>query len=82
VLVQSLRVVLGLVFVLSVGSVVFEHEVGHDLAVAMVAVLAAAPVVRLLWLATRWTGKGDLRYAVEAGGLVCLIGAAAVIGLA
>jgi hypothetical protein len=82
VLVQVLRGLLILVIVLAAISVALGDDVAHNLAVVMVTILAAAPIVRLVWLMVRWTNIGDRRYAAAATGLIAMVGLAAVIGLA
>ena len=48
-------------------------------AVAAVAVLIAAPMLRVTWLAQRWRRRGDPRFALTAVGLLLLVGSAPVL---
>jgi hypothetical protein len=46
---------------------------------AMVVVLVGAPAVRSAWLARRWLGKGDRRYAATAALVMAIVASGAVI---
>lgn len=70
------------VFVLAVASMVLPGEAGDVIGVAMVAVLVAAPAVRVAWLARRWLAKGDRRFAVAALLLLVVLAVGATIALA
>ena len=48
-------------------------------AVAAVAVLIAAPMLRVAWLAQRWRRRGDPRFAFTAVALLLLVGSAPVL---
>lgn len=51
-------------------------------AVGAVAVAIAAPVLRVVRLAVRWGGNGDVRFALAGAGLVSVLVGGAVIAAA
>ena len=55
---------------------------GIACATAAVAVVVAAPLVRVTWLCGRWLGKGDVRFAALAGVLLAVVGTGMAIALA
>ena len=46
-----------------------------------VAVVVAVPLLRVAWLAVRWYGRGDRRYAAVAASLLVVVGTGSVIAL-
>jgi hypothetical protein len=46
-----------------------------------VAVVVAVPLLRVTWLAARWWGRGDRRYAMVALSLLGVIGCGSVLAL-
>jgi hypothetical protein len=72
-----LRVALALAMVLGVAAVVLPDEWGEEVAgVAMVVVLIAAPIGRVVWLLVRWLRRGDRRFALAAIALLAVMGVA------
>lgn len=57
----------------------------RDLAVwagaALVALLVAVPMARVVWLVLRWFRRGDRRYAFVGVGVLAVIAVGAVLGL-
>ena len=61
-------------------AVAVPDAVGRTAGVGVVTVLIAVPVVRVVWLMRRWLRRGDRRYAMIAGGLLLIVGAASLAG--
>jgi len=78
-LIRFLRVAGLVVFGLALLSLVLPPQLDAEVSVAMVTLLVAAPVVRVVWLARRWLHKGDLRFAAAALGLLAVVGTGAAI---
>lgn len=72
-LVLFLQVALGLVAALGVAALVVPESVHHALAVAMVVVLVAVPVIRVLWLVLRWIRRRDWRFVAAGTGLLTVL---------
>lgn len=70
---RVLRAVTNAVVILAPLGLVASREVGLAIARVVVGVLVLIPVVRLLWLASRWFRLRDVRYAFAAVGLVSVI---------
>ncbi|HYF46355.1 MAG TPA: hypothetical protein VD926_09110, partial [Acidimicrobiales bacterium] len=68
-----------LVAIASLGGLL-PGDIGEVSGVALVALLVAVPAIRVLWLAVRWTHKGDRRFAGLALLLVLLAAAGAALG--
>ena len=68
------------VFAAALVGVLVPGEVGESVAVVMVGLLIATPLIRNLWLALRWLHKGDLRFAALAVALLALVAVGALIG--
>jgi hypothetical protein len=73
VLATYLRVALGVAFVLALAGTVLPEDSFEPFARAMVVVLVAAPIGRVLWLLVRWTKRGDRRFAAAAAGLLAVM---------
>jgi len=72
-----LRVALALAFVLGLAAVALPDDWGEEVAgVAMVVVLVAAPIGRVVWLLLRWLRRGDRRFALAAAALLAVMGVA------
>lgn len=79
-LLRFLRVATVLTAVLTVIAVAVPGSIGRATGVGVVAVLVITPLVRVAWLGLRWLRRGDRRYAAVAGGLLLIVGAAALVG--
>lgn len=79
-LARFLRVAVMATFAIAVAALVLPGRAGTVLGVAMVAVLVAVPLIRLAWLARRWLGRGDRRFALVALLLGLIVSAGAVLG--
>jgi hypothetical protein len=73
-LLRALRGATVLAGVLAAAGVVFEPA-----AVAALAVLIGAPLLRVAWLANRWRRRGDARFALSAAGLLVIVGLGPVL---
>ncbi len=71
-LIRALQVTTVAAWVLAAGGVVLPGEWGRRTAVALVVVLVAAPLARLLWLTVRWVRRGDPGFALLAGLLIAV----------
>ncbi len=60
--------------VVALVSVVVPDPARTVLAVAVVAAVVAAPLLRVAWLVLRWTHEHDRRFAVAGTGLLAVIG--------
>ena len=81
VLSSILRVGLIGAFALALGGAFIPGTVGTASAVACVALLIAAPVLRVAWLTVGWTRQGDRRFAALGGVLLGVLVASAVVAL-
>lgn len=54
-------------------------DLGRRASAAALVVLVSAPIGRVLWLAVRWTRKGDRRFAGAAAALLAVVAAGAGI---
>lgn len=79
VLALYLRISLAVAVILALATIVAPASMRDDLGAATVVVLVVAPVGRVLWLLVRWTRRGDRRFALAAGILLCVIGLALAI---
>lgn len=70
---RVLRAVTNIVLILAPMGLVASRQVGLAVAQVAVGVLVLIPVVRLLWLASRWFRLRDVTYALAAVGLVSVI---------
>jgi hypothetical protein len=75
-----LRVAGGLVLACSLAGMALPAPERRVPAGVMVVTLVSAPAVRALWLARRWNGKGDRRYALVALAVVAIIAVGAALG--
>lgn len=78
-LVRFMQVALVAAALCSLGAVVLPADAAHVVGQVTVAVLIATPLIRLVWLAVRWTLRRDFRFAAAALGLALII---VVAGLA
>lgn len=78
-LVTYLRASLVVVVVLALVALVVPDESTPGVATAALVVLITAPLVRVGWLAVRWFGVGDRRYAGVALTLLAVAGAALLV---
>jgi hypothetical protein len=75
-LIAFLRFAVVLVFVLGLAGLVLPSDVFRPVAVTMVSLLVATPVVRVGWLVVRWLRLGDIRFALAGGLLLAVMGSA------
>lgn len=72
-LVAFLQGALGLVAALGIAALVVPESIHHALAVAMVVVLVAVPVIRVVWLVLRWIRRRDWRFVAAGTGLLTVL---------
>lgn len=75
------RVLLGVAFASALVGAFVPGRVGAAAAVVCVAVLVAAPVLRVGWLTVGWARQGDRRFAVYGGVLLTVLLAGGVVAL-
>ena len=68
--------------VLGAAGALLPGDAGIAAATGAVAVVVAAPLLRVGWLAGRWARKHDARFATLAVVLLAVVGAGAAISLA
>jgi hypothetical protein len=66
-------------FVAALAGLLLPDPVGEAASGVAVAVVVAAPLIRVAWLAVRWYRRGDRRYAAVAVSLLLVVGAGSVI---
>lgn len=76
-----LRAGLVVAFALALGGAFIPGTVGTASAVACVAMLVSAPVLRVAWLTVDWARIGDRRFAALGGVLLAVLVASAVVAL-
>lgn len=81
VLASILRVGVVVAFALALGGAFAPGPVGTASAVACIAVLVAAPVLRVGWLTVDWIRDGDRRFALLGGALLLVLATGAVVAL-
>lgn len=81
VLASILRVGLVVAFVLALAGAFVPGAVGTASAVTCVALLIAAPVLRVGWLTVDWARQRDRRFAALGGVLLGVLVASAVVAL-
>jgi len=79
VLATYLRVCLASTLVLAAVASVAPEEWSHRIGRAMLVVLIAAPVGRVLWLLVRWLRRGDRRFALAAVALLAVMSVALIL---
>ena len=80
-LAASLRRAAVVTTVLAAAAVVVPGRPGEVLAGAALAVVVAAPLARVAWLARTWRAEGDRRFAALAVLLLALVATGAVVGV-
>lgn len=78
-LLRALRAATVTAAVLAALAVVLPDPAGSYAGGAAVAVLIAAPLLRVAWLAVRWARRNDVRFALAAAGLLALAGLGPVL---
>lgn len=68
-------------FVLAAAAVAVPGDVGEALAVALVALLVATPLVRVALAAVRFSRIGDRRYALVATALLVIVAAGSAVAV-
>ena len=79
---RALRASLLLTAALAVAAVVLPEPASVVLGAAVVVVLVAAPLARVLWFVTRWFRRGDVRYALVGCGVLGIIATGVLLALA
>lgn len=79
-MVATMRAFLLAVGVLAALGAVTPSEMGRWFGGAAIAVLVAAPLIRVVWLVARWFRRGDPRFALVGTGVLAII--AIGVGLA
>ena len=79
VLVRALVVLTAVLSALAATVIVLPPPAEEPVAVATVALLIAAPVLRIGWLGVRWWRLGDRRFALVAAALIGVVALAAVV---
>lgn len=74
-----LRGALVLVAVLAVGAVVLPSTAAVWCGRAVVVLLVAVPLLRVLWFVVRWLRRGDLRFALVGIGVLVVVAVGAVL---
>ncbi|MGB8862229.1 MAG: hypothetical protein WCC60_23440 [Ilumatobacteraceae bacterium] len=74
-----LRAAVVLAFALAVVGALVPGAVGRASCVAMVAVIVAVPLVRVIALGVHWLRAGDRRFAAAAGGLMVVVAVGTVL---
>jgi uncharacterized protein HemY len=78
-LIVALRVAVAVAAMLAAAAVAVPGELGENLGYAVVTLIIAAPVARVVWLAIRWIRRGDLRFAGVAGLVLAVVATAALL---
>jgi hypothetical protein len=73
-----LRAVGVLTFVLSC-TALLPGDIGRAARGGVLALLIAAPLGRVAWLAARWARRGDVRYMAVALGVMSIVGLSALV---
>jgi len=79
-LVRFLRVAVVMLAMVSAADLAAPDELQGVLGEALVAILIAAPLVRVAWLVQRWVRRGDLRFATVGAALLCVAALGAALG--
>ncbi|MNC90237.1 hypothetical protein D3C83_63120 [compost metagenome] len=80
-MVRTLRILGRLALATALAGLLLPDPVGPVASAVAVAVVAVAPLLRVAWLAVRWSGRGDRRYAAVAVALLLIIGCGSVLAL-
>ena len=78
-MIRALRLLSWVAFGAAVAGVFLPDPVGTAASAIAVVVVAAAPLMRVAWLAIRWFRRGDRRYAAVAAGLLLIVGTGSVL---
>jgi hypothetical protein len=70
-----------LAFAAALVGLLLPDPVGEAASAMAVAVVIAAPLIRVAWLAVRWYRRGDVRYAAVAVSLLLVVAAGSLIAL-
>ena len=80
-MIAMLRFLTKLAFVAALAGVVLPAPVGTLASGVAVAVVIAAPLLRVAWLAIRWYLRGDRRYAAVAASLLMVVGSGSLVAI-
>jgi len=80
-MIAMLAVLIRVAFVAALAGLLLPDPVGPAASALAVAVVVAAPLLRVAWLAVRWYLRGDRRYAAVAASLLLVVGAGSVLAL-
>lgn len=78
---HALRLLSRLALGAALAGLLLPDPIGKVASALAVAVVVAAPLLRVTWLAVRWYGRGDRRYAAVAVALLLIIGCGSVLAL-
>jgi hypothetical protein len=78
-MIRALRLFSRVAFGAALAGVVLPDPAGEAASAVAVAVVVAAPLVRVAWLAVRWYRRGDRRYAAVAAALLLIVGLGSVL---
>ena len=80
-MILALGLLTRLAFVAALAGLLLPDPVGNAASALAVAVVVAAPLIRVAWLAVRWYLRGDRRYAAVAASLLLVVGSGSVVAL-
>ena len=78
-IIRALRITIRVTLFAALIATVVPGEVGRTASAAAVALVIAAPLLRVAWLAYRWWRWGDRAYASVAATLLVVVGAGTAI---
>lgn len=77
--VRGMHAALLLVGALAVGGAMVPGRVGRWMGAGAIAVLVAAPLLRVMWLVRRWVRRGDPRFAAVGCGVLAIVAAGVLL---
>jgi hypothetical protein len=81
-MIAMLRLLIRVAFVAALAGLLLPDPVGTAASALAVAIVVAAPLLRVGWLAIRWYFRGgDRRYAAVAVALLLIVGTGSVLAL-
>jgi hypothetical protein len=72
-MIRALGLFTRVAFVAALAGLLLPDPVGESASAVAVAVVIAAPLIRVAWLAVRWYLRGDVRYAAVAVSLLLVV---------
>ena len=80
-MIRALGLLTRVAFVAALTGLLLPDPVGESASAVAVAVVIAAPLIRVAWLAVRWYGRGDVRYAAVATSLLLVVATGSAIAV-